>query len=255
MPDAKHAWTEQGTYEVAPGVHRIPLPLPMDGLRAVNVYAVEDGDGLVLIDSGWALDEARARLESSLDAIGFGLEQVHRFLVTHLHRDHYTMAITLRKLFGAKVALGIGEQPSLAKILSGRADGQLAELARWGAGSVADELREAYKDFDRSEATRGYEEPDEWLDGTTDIALRSRVLRVTTSCRTSPRRSGSSPRGRHSRSATTWTRCGSCGPIRTCGCCPRTARSRPACTPASTSWWRTTRTGSARRWRRCSPAR
>ncbi|MCS7480632.1 MBL fold metallo-hydrolase [Umezawaea endophytica] len=178
MPDAKHAWTEQGAYEVAPGVHRIPLPLPMDGLRAVNVYAVEDGDGLVLIDSGWALDEARERLESSLDSIGFGLEQVHRFLVTHLHRDHYTMAITLRKLFGAKVALGIGEQPSLEKILSGRADGQLAELARWGAGSVADELREAYKNFDRSEATRGYEEPDEWLDGTTDIALRSRVLRA-----------------------------------------------------------------------------
>ncbi len=24
---------------VAPGVHRIPLPMPQDGLRAVNVYA------------------------------------------------------------------------------------------------------------------------------------------------------------------------------------------------------------------------
>ena len=35
-------WTEAGAFPVAPGVHRIPLPLPMDGLRAVNVYVIED---------------------------------------------------------------------------------------------------------------------------------------------------------------------------------------------------------------------
>jgi glyoxylase-like metal-dependent hydrolase (beta-lactamase superfamily II) len=174
----KHAWIEPGAYEVAPGVHRIPLPLPMDGLRAVNVYAVQDGDGLVLIDSGWALDEARQQLEQALGSIGYGLDQVHRFLVTHLHRDHYTMAITLRKLFGAKVSVGLGEQPSLEKILSGAADGQLSELARWGASDVADELREAYKHFDRSQVRQGYDLPDEWLDGTTDIPLQARVLRA-----------------------------------------------------------------------------
>ena len=41
-------WTELGLFTVAPGVHRIPLPLPNDGLRAVNVYAIESGDDLVL---------------------------------------------------------------------------------------------------------------------------------------------------------------------------------------------------------------
>ena len=43
---------------VAPGVHRIPLPLPTDGLRAVNSYALETrahhdllvARGLVLCD-------------------------------------------------------------------------------------------------------------------------------------------------------------------------------------------------------------
>ena len=45
-------WAEPGTYPVAPGVHRVPLPLPTDGLRAVNVYVIEDDGGLVLIDSG-----------------------------------------------------------------------------------------------------------------------------------------------------------------------------------------------------------
>ena len=35
----RHAWERPGAFEVAPGVHRIPLPLPGDALKAVNVYA------------------------------------------------------------------------------------------------------------------------------------------------------------------------------------------------------------------------
>ena len=60
--DARNEWTRPGLYEVAPGVYRIPLPLPNDGLTAVNAYAVVDGDDLALIDPGWGLTEARERL-------------------------------------------------------------------------------------------------------------------------------------------------------------------------------------------------
>ena len=42
-------WTESGPEQVAPGVHRVPLPLPMDGLRAVNVYAIRHGDEITVI--------------------------------------------------------------------------------------------------------------------------------------------------------------------------------------------------------------
>ena len=48
-------WTRPGVFRCAPDVYRIPLPLPNDGLRAVNVYAVADGAGWTLIDSGWSL--------------------------------------------------------------------------------------------------------------------------------------------------------------------------------------------------------
>ncbi len=106
----RHAWIEEGAHAVAPGVHRIPLPLPSDGLRAVNVYAIEAASGLVLIDSGWALANARDQLERSLAAIGAGLPDVRQFLVTHMHRDHYTQAVEIRRLFGTPVALGAGEQ-------------------------------------------------------------------------------------------------------------------------------------------------
>jgi len=91
---------------VAEGVHRIPLPLPNDGLRAVNVYAIEDGSALTLIDSGWALAEARQRLETALAGIGRELGDVRRYLVTHVHRDHYTLAVTVRRLFGSRILLG-----------------------------------------------------------------------------------------------------------------------------------------------------
>jgi len=97
---------------VAEGVHRIPLPLPNDGLRAVNVYAITDGSGLTLIDSGWALTEARQRLEAALASIGHELGDVRRFLVTHVHRDHYTLAITVRRVLGSRVLPGAGEQQS-----------------------------------------------------------------------------------------------------------------------------------------------
>ena len=39
-------------------MHRIPLPLPGDALKAVNTYAISDGDGVVMIDGGWAMAEA-----------------------------------------------------------------------------------------------------------------------------------------------------------------------------------------------------
>src|SRR5688500_17981147 len=169
-------WTEPGVFEVAPGVYRIPLPLPNDGLHTVNVYAIDDGDGLVLIDSGWALDAAETALESALDTLGRGFEDVRRFLVTHVHRDHYTMAVALRRRFGTRIALGAGEQPSLAKVIARARNGQIRGLTTWGASHLADQWHAVMASIGEDEL-RDYEEPDEWLDGT-DLALEKRVLRV-----------------------------------------------------------------------------
>jgi len=139
----RHEWLEEGAHPVAPGVHRIPLPLPSDALRAVNVYAVEAETGLVLIDSGWALANARDQLEHALAAIGAGLPDVRQFLVTHMHRDHYTQAVEIRRLFGTPIALGTGEKPSIDGLMSGEFRpfrAQLAVLRTAGADPVADLL-------------------------------------------------------------------------------------------------------------------
>jgi len=171
----RHAWLEAGAFEVAPGVHRIPLPLPMDGLRAVNVYAVETGGGLIMIDSGWALDVAERQLEQALGSLGYEFGDIQRFLVTHIHRDHYTLAISLRRVYGPKIALGIGEQPSLERTLSGNLGGQARQMVRWGADQLVRKWTESFGAEDTRQRDI-YEEPDEWLDGTTTIDLGDRTL-------------------------------------------------------------------------------
>jgi glyoxylase-like metal-dependent hydrolase (beta-lactamase superfamily II) len=179
VDDPARDWTEPGVFEVAPGVYRIPLPLPSDGLRAVNVYAVVDGDDLVMIDSGWAIDEAKEVLAAGLAGIGRGLGDVRRFLVTHVHRDHYTQAVVLRREFGNEIAVGKGEQPTLDLVsgLARRESGEplfLDRLLIAGAKALADRMRSA----PRPSATDRlvWEAPDTWLDDRSIASVGRREL-------------------------------------------------------------------------------
>ena len=171
--DERHAWLAPGVFEVAPGVHRVPLPLPNDGLRAVNVYIVQDGDQLVLIDSGWALEEARDQLATALGELGCSFGDIRRFLVTHVHRDHYTLGVRVRREFGVPVGLGREEQPTLETVTSGRSDRQMAHLQRCGAHELVEELRPLAEGHDPQ--VEQYELPDQWLEPG-EIKLTDRTL-------------------------------------------------------------------------------
>jgi glyoxylase-like metal-dependent hydrolase (beta-lactamase superfamily II) len=172
-------WTEPGAFEVVPGVYRIPLPLPNDGLRAVNVYAIHSGRDLTLVDAGWALAESEQRLKTALSTLDAGLADITRFLVTHMHRDHYTQAIAIRRQFGTHVALGIGERAGLADL---RPDEQpfwrhLRRLRECGAGPLAHRLETLAETHDFDDLTH-YDPPDEWLTADTAIDLSGRRLTV-----------------------------------------------------------------------------
>jgi glyoxylase-like metal-dependent hydrolase (beta-lactamase superfamily II) len=180
LPDSStRNWTEPGIYTVAPGVYRIPLPLPNDGLKAVNIYVVTDGSRLTLIDSGWALDEARTRLRTALNAIGAELGDIGEFLITHMHRDHYTMAIALRREFGGSVALGQLEEPSVKASADPdtramHTQGRL--LVNCGAAVLLAELVRAFGSPRRG--AENYEQPDEWLVPGSRTVLPSRDLEI-----------------------------------------------------------------------------
>lgn len=171
-------WTEPGAHPVAPGVHRIPLELPIPSLHAVNVYVIEDPDGLVVVDSGWAMPDSRAALSSALRTLGHRLDDVAQFLVTHAHWDHYSQALTLRESFGSRVRIGRGERPSIeaSAAAGGPHHGRQAEwLRRCGAAALAAEILAV----DRVErAPMPDNTPDAWLDDGERIALARRDLDV-----------------------------------------------------------------------------
>lgn len=169
-------WTQPGAYAVAPGVHRIPLPLPMDALRAVNVYVVETPTGLTLIDGGWAIPESRQLFESSLKEIGFSIRDIRQFLVTHMHRDHYTQAYVVGQEVGADVSLGIGDKPTMDLMHDDtmHVDPNVTRLVLAGAEEVAAGWRAMMPD--KKPSMDDYGMPDVWLDRDIAIDLGSRQL-------------------------------------------------------------------------------
>ena len=174
-PDSGEHWSKEGAWKVTEGIHRIPLPLPLDGLKAINVYVIETDDGLTLIDGGWSIEVARDLLESCLRDVGYGFGDIKRFLVTHVHRDHFTLATVLGHEYGADVSLGLGEKPALEllndpdlnqnpfiDVLRTAGAHELAELWAVGDGEGPDMSMWLF--------------PDTWLDGDHQIAVGTRTI-------------------------------------------------------------------------------
>jgi glyoxylase-like metal-dependent hydrolase (beta-lactamase superfamily II) len=177
-PEDRHAWSRPDPETVAPDVLRVPLPLPSDALRAVNVYVLRDGDRLTLIDGGWTLTVSRELLGRALDGLGAVPADIARFLVTHMHRDHYTQAVALRRETGARVALGVGERDSLEEMERRPRPmaAQQAALRAAGAGALADELADLLPASVPDDEMADYAAPDRWLDDGERITVGERVL-------------------------------------------------------------------------------
>ncbi|MCP2340919.1 MBL fold metallo-hydrolase [Actinomadura rupiterrae] len=171
-------WTEPGAHPVAAGVHRIPLPLPVASLHAVNVYVIEEPDGLVVVDSGWAMPDSRAALTGALRTLGHRIEDVSQFLVTHAHWDHYSQALALRAEFGGRVRIGRGERTSIEAfdVRRGLHPRQADLLRRCGADAIADEI--ARLGVNTEERDLPHTLPDAWLDDGEKVALTRRSLDV-----------------------------------------------------------------------------
>ena len=174
MTATRDAWTRPGCFEVAPGVRRIVCPLPLDGLRAVNVYAIDDGDGVALIDTGWNHPDIVAALTAALGSF----ERITAIICTHSHYDHYGLAGKLREWSGAPVLLGSEELPNLSGVLDAEGYERSSALARermtlHGAGSL---LAASDGNYERVLARGPWVLPDRVLADGERIELRTRVL-------------------------------------------------------------------------------
>jgi glyoxylase-like metal-dependent hydrolase (beta-lactamase superfamily II) len=157
-------WTAPGCHPVAAGVHRIPLPMPQDGLRAINVYVLEGPDGLALIDAGWRVSGNLELLDDSLHQVGRSVADVREVYVTHVHRDHYTLGPELRRVTGARLHLGEDERHGVRLIQelgSNQPSASFRELRRAGAPGLVEEI--AALVADEPWDLRDWEAPDDWL--------------------------------------------------------------------------------------------
>ncbi len=170
MTSPEPLWSDPVVEDLGDGVFRLPLPLPNDGLRAVNVYAICEEDRTVLVDGGWAFAGSEALLESLLHSIDRGLDDISQILVTHVHRDHYTQASAIRDRFGCEVSLGVGERANLAKIQTSIAQGGTPGLADVLLRAGADELVAAMPGWPADEQEM-WSDPDEWVRGWPDIRV------------------------------------------------------------------------------------
>ena len=85
--------------QIADGVGWARLPIP-GSLKHINVWVLEDGDGLTLVDTGLDIAPCRGAWEA-LFAGPLAGGKVTRLVVTHFHPDHIGLAGWLAERFGA----------------------------------------------------------------------------------------------------------------------------------------------------------
>jgi glyoxylase-like metal-dependent hydrolase (beta-lactamase superfamily II) len=86
---------------VADGIGWARLAMP-GSLKHINVWALDDGDGVVLIDTGIDIPASRESWEALL-AGPLGERKVTRIICTHFHPDHIGLAGWLSDRFGVQL--------------------------------------------------------------------------------------------------------------------------------------------------------
>jgi len=86
----EHPWVEPpapgAVVDVAPGIAWLRMPLPFQ-LNHINLWLLEDGRGVTVVDTGVGLDDTRALWERVFAGPLRG-RPITRVLATHFHPDH-----------------------------------------------------------------------------------------------------------------------------------------------------------------------
>ncbi len=88
-----------------PGLFQIKLPLPGNPLGYVNLYLIEDGEKLALIDAGFNVKNMFEELGFQISEAGFNIKDLEKVFVTHFHPDHSGLLLKLRNLPNFKLIL------------------------------------------------------------------------------------------------------------------------------------------------------
>jgi glyoxylase-like metal-dependent hydrolase (beta-lactamase superfamily II) len=152
------------------GIHLIPAPLPFKSPPWVNAYAIETGDGLVLIDCGTDWEPGRTALSGGFAALGLDESAVHDLIVSHLHPDHVGMSSRLVRELGCRLVMHqraadlvprYNDTPGYARRLAG-----IARLH-----GVPDEIIIAAASLERPDYMPLIDPPDHFVEDGDEISL------------------------------------------------------------------------------------
>jgi glyoxylase-like metal-dependent hydrolase (beta-lactamase superfamily II) len=136
---------------LADGVGWARLPIP-GSLRHINVWVLEDGDGVALVDTGLNIPDCRAGWEA-LFAGPLAGRRVTRIVVTHFHPDHLGLAGWLAERFGVALWMTRGEWLFARMLASDVRDSPPREAiaywraAGWSEARIAEEEAKGWGRF------------------------------------------------------------------------------------------------------------
>ncbi|HEU0016318.1 MAG TPA: MBL fold metallo-hydrolase [Longimicrobium sp.] len=125
--------------QVAPGVHRVSVPLPFPP-REVAAWLIEGAEGHTLVDTGMDTPSARGALRDGAARLGVTPQSLTHVVLTHAHIDHYGLAGPVRAWSGAQVALHAREEELARRFVDGWPQDRDLVEASFRAGGVPDEV-------------------------------------------------------------------------------------------------------------------
>ena len=75
--------------EVAPGIFRIVVQIPIPEVGSMNSYVIVDGDRNLIVDPGMAHPACYELMEKAIEDLGLDLGRTD-FFITHHHLDHFS---------------------------------------------------------------------------------------------------------------------------------------------------------------------
>jgi glyoxylase-like metal-dependent hydrolase (beta-lactamase superfamily II) len=131
--------------EVAPGVHRLSVPLPFPP-REVAAWVIDGPEGHVLVDTGIDTPGGRDALRAGAGHLGVTPGSLRWILLTHAHIDHYGLAGPVRDWAGARVALHEREEELARRFVDEWAADRGPVGSALAAGGVPAEMVPAFLD-------------------------------------------------------------------------------------------------------------
>ena len=142
---------------VAPGIRWLRMALPWS-LNHINLWLIDDGEGVAIVDTGLGNEDCRAQWDAVLAELD---KPVSKIIVTHFHPDHLGNADWLAQRLGVSIWMSTGEY-LLAHALYNQTSGydvpsMLAHFQRHGLDAARlDALAERGNVFRRGVPTLPY---------------------------------------------------------------------------------------------------